>query len=531
MPLSPSTSPRPRGSLSASAFVAVDLGASSGRVMLGTLTADGLDLHEVHRFPNRPVTTDGQLCWDIDTLFAETLDGLAKAVAQCRAIGSELMGIGIDSWGVDYALLDEAGAITRPVLHHRGASDPAAQIAARPLDEAAVFARSGVPDQAINTSFRLTQQRREGPFGGERLLFIPDLWEFLLTGVVGTEPTIASTSQLLDASSGDWSEELVTLHGLEGLRLPPVFAPGSFAGLTTAAMTSRIGSATAVPVYRVAGHDTASAFAFAEPVRAGHTGTGLVSSGTWSLVGVSAAEPSLGRDALEAGFTNERGLRGTALLQNLNGMWLLHQCIHDWEKDAAPEAPAFDVAELVAEAALVPASGAVFDVADERLLAPGGMVERVARLSAEAGRPVPGTRGEIVRAVLDSLAVAYARGVRRAGELTGADLTAIRIVGGGSKNALLCQLTADASGLPVTAGPAEASSIGNIATQIVAAGLRRTLGEVYAQISGAGTRTVEYVPTTSSASDPGPSNPTRSVPRAAPQPVHRASSVEPESTS
>jgi len=503
--LPPATSPRPESSRAASAFAAVDLGASSGRVMLGTLTAAGLELHEVHRFANKPVTTDGELRWDIDSLFAETLEGLTRAVAHCDTIGAALMGIGIDSWGVDYALVDPSGTITRPVLHHRGALDPAPQIAARPLDEAAVFARSGVPDQAINTSFRLAVQSAQSPFAGERLLFTPDLWAYLLTGAVGTEPTIASTSQLLDASTGDWSKELVALHGLTGLGLPPVTAPGSFAGLTTEAITSRIGSATAVPVYRVAGHDTASAFAFAEPVAAGDTGTGLVSSGTWSLVGTTAAVPALGRDALEAGFTNERGIRGTLLLQNLNGMWILQQCIQDWDAAAAasaPDAPPLDVAGLVAEAALVPASGAVFDVADARLLAPGGMVERVAALSVEAGRTRPSTRGETVRAVLDSLAAAYARGVQRAGELTGADLTAIRIVGGGSKNALLCQLTADVSGLPVTAGPAEASSIGNIAAQIVASGLRRDLAEVYAQISGAGTETLDYLPHTASTPSP-----------------------------
>lgn len=513
MTLPPATSLPRDASRPVSAFAAVDLGASSGRVMLGILEAHGLQLQEIHRFPNRPVTTDGELCWDIDSLFAQTLDGLAKAVAQCDAIGAALTGIGIDSWGVDYALIDPDGAITRPMLHHRGAADPRPQITVRGLEESEVFARSGVPDQAINTSFRLADQASHAPFSDERLLFIPDLWVYLLTGAVGSEATIASTSQLLDATSGDWSAELVALHGLDGLDLPPLSAPGSFAGLTTEAVTSRIGSATAVPVYRVAGHDTASAFAFAEPVSAGDTGTGLVSSGTWSLVGAAAAVPSLGREALDAGFTNERGIRGTTLLQNLNGMWILQQCIEDWQAAAATTTPGapdtvatsptgLDVAQLVAEAALVPASAAVFDVADERLLAPGGMVERVARLAVEAGRERPSSPGETVRAVLDSLAAAYARGVQRAGELTGAELTSIRIVGGGSKNALLCQLTADVSGLPVTAGPAEASSIGNIAAQIVAAGLRRTLAEVYTQISGAGTETADYLPTTQASPSP-----------------------------
>ncbi|TAJ50121.1 MAG: rhamnulokinase [Herbiconiux sp.] len=528
MTLPSSTSTRPEPSRPASAFAAVDLGASSGRVMLGTLTATGLELNEVHRFPNRPVTTEGELCWDVDALFAETLEGLGRAVARCEATGATLSGIGVDSWGVDYAIIDEAGAITRPVLHHRGAPDPAPWIAGRPLDEAAVFALSGVPDQAINTSLRLSAQNARAAFAGERLLFIPDLWVYLLTGVLGTEPTIASTSQLLDASSGDWSEELVALHGLDGLTLPPVRAPGSFAGLTTEAITSRIGSATAVPVYRVAGHDTAGAFAFAEPVAPGDTGTGLVSSGTWSLVGTAAAVPALGRDALEAGFTNERGIRGTLLLQNLNGMWILHQCMQDWETDAAaPAAPPLDVAGLVAEAALVPASAAVFDVADERLLAPGGMVERVATLAEEAGRARPETRAETVRAVLDSLAAAYARGVQRAGELTGARLTAIRIVGGGSKNALLCQLTADISGLPVTAGPAEASSIGTIAAQIVASGLRRDLAEVYTQVSGDGAGTTDYLP----GGDPFPSSPA-SNPSAptAPAEASAAGPLPPEGT-
>ncbi|TFB55377.1 rhamnulokinase [Cryobacterium tagatosivorans] len=481
---------------SISAHAAIDLGASSGRVMLGILSDGGLDLSEMHRFTNEPFLDGDQLHWDINRLFSESMVGLKKAVAECSAAGTTLSSIGIDSWGVDFALVDGGGSILAPIRHHRGAVNPATLINARGLSEASVYELSGVPDQAINTSFQLAKLATEMEFTGERPLFIPDLWVYLLTGNIGTEATIASTSQLMDPSTDDWSRPLVAANGLTGLNFPPISRPGSFAGETSDTITDRIGSVDPIAVYRVASHDTASAFAFAEPTvsAAGHASggvQGLISSGTWSLVAVAVSEPVKTATARIGHFTNERGASGTLLLRNLNGMWVLQECIRDWERtDGGPVL----IQPLLAAAAAAEGSALVFDTADERLLPPGRMIERVQALCREAGRVAPVTRGEVVRAILDSLAAAYAGAFRAAEAVTGSSVTSIRIVGGGSQNALLCQLTADATGLPLLAGPTEASSIGNIAVQAVAAGKRDTVSEIYSSLHGAGTQTKSYLP-------------------------------------
>src|SRR6218665_2479410 len=472
-----------------SAHAAIDLGASSGRVMLGTLVADRWVLAEVHRFENQPVVKEKTLQWEVERLFEESLVGLAKAVERSTDLGTSLASIGVDSWGVDFALLDRLGSVVGPVPHYRGAPDPTLITADRTLTAAEVYVLSGVPDHAINTSLRLAARAKLKAFDGERLLFIPDLWVYLLTGIVGTEQTIASTSQLLSAATGAWSEDLIEASCLPGLTLPAVSAPGCFVGLTTPTITSRIGSVSAVPVYRVAEHDTASAFAFAVP---SETETiGLISSGTWSLVGLSLHEPVLSRDALCHGFTNERGIDSTLFLRNLNGMWLLQQCIQEWRSTGVPVP---ELSELLDSAAATPGDGRVFDVSDARLLAPGPMVVRIAKLSQEVGPPQPPTHGDVVRAILDSLAAAYGNALAEAAHLAGVTVTSVRIVGGGSLNPVLCQLTADATGLPVVTGPAEASSIGNIAAQIVASGVRTTITEVYNELADEGTASVTYFP-------------------------------------
>jgi rhamnulokinase len=474
----------------ASAHAAIDLGASSGRVMLGILTKDGLDLKEMHRFTNAPISDGDQLHWDIDTLFSESVIGLKRSVSECAAAGTSLTSIGIDSWGVDFALVAPSGHVHTPIRHHRGAGDPDRFIRSRGLSAESVYRISGVPDQAINTSFQLAALETEMNFNGERPLFIPDLWVYLLTGLTGTEATIASTSQLMNPTVDEWSTELVAAHGLGRLALPAISGPGSFAGMTTAAITGRIGADDAVPVFRVASHDTASAFAFARSTD-GTGAQGLISSGTWSLVGVAVDEPVKTEAALRANFTNERGAHGTLLLRNLNGMWVLQECVREWER--ADEATV-GIESLLVAAAAAAGSERVFDMADERLLPPGRMVERVGALCVEAGRPAAITRGDVVRAILDSLAASYARAIRSAETVTGTPIVSIRIVGGGSKNALLCQLTADTTGLRVLAGPAEASSIGNIAVQAVASGVCPSIGQLYSRLHGIGAETVSYVP-------------------------------------
>lgn len=490
--------------LKISAHAAIDLGASSGRVMLGLLTDAGLELKEMHRFSNEPFLDGDQLCWDINRLFSESLVGLKKAVAECAAAGTTLTSIGIDSWGVDFALLNTHDSIITPIRHHRGSADPGPFINARGLSEASVYEITGVPDQAINTSFRLAKLASEIDFAGERPLFIPDLWVYLLTGSIGTEATIASTSQLMDPFTDEWSRPLLAAYGLTSLDFPRIDSPGSSAGVTSQTITERINSVEPVTVYRVASHDTASAFAFAGPTSStaggGEGGAqGLISSGTWSLVAVALSEPLKTAAARVAHFTNERGASGILLLRNLNGMWVLQECIRDWERtDGAPVL----IEPLLVAASDAPGSKRVFDLADERLLAPGCMLERLKALCDEAGRAAPVTRGHFVRAILDSLAAAHADSIRAAETVTGTPITSIRIVGGGSQNALLCQLTADATGLPLLAGPTEASSIGNIAVQAVAAGKSHSVAEIYAGAFGVGTNTASYIPRVPSCPSP-----------------------------
>lgn len=486
---------------------AVDLGASSGRVVLGRWSAAGLELLEVRRFANGPIESDGRLVWDAERLFEETLLGLEAAVRVAQGAGARLDGIGIDSWGVDVGLVDVgfvsvggaasgpgAAAPAVPTVHHHRGADPLGPAAAAGLvDAATAYGISGVLEQAINTSYQLRSRATEtaevAPDVTRRtVLLVPDLWVQLLTGVVGAERTIASTTQLLDQRTGQWSAELIDRWGLGGFDFPTIVAPGTFAGPTTPAITERLGAAAPIPVYRVAGHDTASALAFARPADAEL----LVSSGSWSLAGVCLEQPVLTESARIAGFTNEAGVDGSSLLiRNLAGMWLLTECARGWSEEGGR---LLDPVELVEEATapsersehgVTAVSSPVFDVGDASLLVPGDMPARIAALCRAAGQDAPVGRIGVVRSIIESLAAAYAETVHACETITGTTLRSVRIVGGGSQSRLLCRRTAERTGLPVTAGPTEASALGNLAVQLVAAGAASSVAEVYRAGGGA----------------------------------------------
>lgn len=461
------------------AYAAVDLGASSGRVMLGVLGADSLALREIYRFTNAPVTVGGRLLWDVQRLFAETLSGLRRIVEIVRREDLELCGIGVDSWGVDYGLVTTDGVLRPHVGHHRGVDTSDAILANRGVTPSDAYARTGVLDQSINTAFQLMADIRAGRHErGDSILLIPDLWVYLLTSTIGAELTIASTTQLLDRGTDDWSAELIERHGLSGLHFPALQRPGTLAGVTSSAVTDKIGASAPIPVYRVAGHDTASALAIAEPAASGEVTTGLVSSGSWSLVGLALDAPVLTEDARLAGFTNELGAYGQSLfVHNLNGMWILQECLRVWGEE---DDGAINLESLLRDARQGRSAERVFDVGDKRLLAPGDMPARIVAMCAEVQRPEPRSRADVVRALLESLASAYATALDSAQRITGRSIHSVRIVGGGSRNRLLCQLTADRTRLRVIAGPREASSLGNVAVQIVGSGARATLADVYA---------------------------------------------------
>jgi rhamnulokinase len=449
--------------VSGATLAAVDLGASSGRVMTARVGPGRLDLTEAHRFANRPVRVGGTLHWDVLALYAGVLDGL-------RAAGREagrLDGVGIDSWAVDYGLLDADGVLLGNPVHYRdsrnAAAVPAVHAAVPPAE---LYAVNGLQQLPLTTVYQLAAARGTAQFAAARTaLLVPDLLAHWLTGAVGAEVTNASTTGLLDAATRGWSDELIARLGLPRGLFPPLRQPGERLGVLTDDVLAETGLTGPVPVTAVGSHDTASAVV---GVPADGDRFAYISCGTWSLVGVELEEAVLTEDGRHAGFTNELGVDGTVrYLHNVMGLWLLQESLRTW---AAAGLPA-DLPELLAAAARVPALTAVVDPDDPRFLPPGDMPARIARLCAETGQTPPQSQAETVRCILDSLALAYRRTVRRAAELSGRDVEVVHLVGGGARNALLCQLTADACGLPVLAGPVEAAALGNALVQARAGGV------------------------------------------------------------
>ena len=426
--------------------------------MAARVGPDRLDLTEVHRFANRPVRTGGTLHWDVLSLYAGVLDGLRAAG---RVDGGHLDGVGIDSWAVDVGLLDADGALLGNPVHYRDARHATAVPAVHavvPPEE--LYRVSGLQHLPFNTVFQLAAMRGTAQLAAARtVLLVPDLLAYWLTGAVGAEVTNASTTGLLDATTRGWADGLVDRLGLDRGLLPPLRQPGERLGELTADVLAETGLTGPVPLVVVGSHDTASAVV---GVPASTDRFAYVSCGTWSLVGVELEKPVLTEASRAAGFTNELGVDGTVrYLRNVMGLWLLQESQRTW---AAAGSPA-DLPDLLAAAAQVPAFTALVDPDDPRFLPPGDMPARIARACAETGQSPPQSRAETVRCILDSLALAYRRTVRRAAELSGREVEVVHLVGGGARNTLLCQLTADACGLPVLAGPVEAAALGNVLVQ------------------------------------------------------------------
>ncbi|MCX4817061.1 rhamnulokinase [Streptomyces sp. NBC_01239] len=437
-------------------YAAVDLGASSGRVMVGRVGPDSLELTEAHRFPNRPVRTPEGLRWDILALYAGVLAGL-------RAAGPALDSVGIDSWAVDYGLLDADGALLGNPVHYRDArTEGVAEKVWATVPASELYASTGLQYAPFNTLYQLTAARDSAQLAtAERLLLIPDLLSYWLTGEQGTELTNASTTQLVDPRTREWSHDIASRLGIDLGLFAPLRQPGDPAGVLRAEVLEETGLRGPVPVTVVGSHDTASAVAAVPAVEERFA---YICTGTWSLAGLELDAPVLTEASRAANFTNELGLDGTVrYLRNIMGLWLLQECVRAWGE---PE-----LGELLREAARVPALRSVVDAGDAGFLAPGRMPERIAEACRASGQPVPESRGEITRCILDSLALAHRRAVGEAQELAGHPVDVVHIVGGGTRNTLLCQLTADACGLPVVAGPTEAAALGNVLVQARAHGL------------------------------------------------------------
>ncbi|WP_120338455.1 rhamnulokinase [Cryobacterium soli] len=442
---------------------AVDLGASSGRVMLGQVGPNRLDLHSVARFPNNPVRTIDGLHWNILELYRNSLGGLRAATREAP----ELASVGIDSWAVDYALLRGDRMLGAP-FHYRDDRTAAGVQATHALvPPAELYGRNGLQVLPFNTLYQLAADRVGGDLAvADGLLLIPDLLGFWLTGRRVAERSNASTTGLLRAVGGaaaDWDTELMGRLSLPRTLFPDLVSAGEAIGPLLPAVAADVG-ANRLELVAVGSHDTASAVVGVPMLT---DDCAYISSGTWSLVGVELSAPVLSEASRAANFTNEGGVDNRVrYLRNVMGLWLLSESIRTWERDGDP----VDLPALLAQAAALPGATTLFDVDDPRFLAPGNMPDRIDEYCREHGTRPPDSRAELVRGIVESLAAAYARTLRTITELSGQPVRTVHLVGGGSQNELLCQLTADYTGLPVLAGPVEATAIGNVLLQARAQG-------------------------------------------------------------
>jgi rhamnulokinase len=437
--------------MSTHTILAVDLGAESGRVMAVHYDGGTLRLEELHRFPNTTVAVRGTLHWDFLRLWQDIQDGIAKGLALRPA------SLGVDTWGVDFALLDAAGDLLGNPVHYRDQRTDGMmeQVFAR-VDRADVFEQTGIQFMPINTLYQLMSLvERKSPqlAAAHTFLTAPDLLNYWLTGTQVCEFTNATTTQLFDPRAGDWAGGLMDSLGIPRAIFPPIVLPGM-----------RIGAYAGTPVIAPACHDTGSAVA-AVPAESPHYA--YISSGTWSLVGLEVARPIIGPAALAANVTNEGGVGGTyRLLKNVMGLWIIQQCRATW----AAQGLAYSYADLARLAQDAPPFGALIDPNDARFLPHGDHPQLIQAWCAEHGQPVPETHGQIARCVFESLALAYRDVLATLDALAGHTSNVIHVVGGGSRNELLCQMTADATGLPVVAGPVEATVLGNALVQLIALG-------------------------------------------------------------
>jgi rhamnulokinase len=452
-------------------YLAIDLGAESGRAMLADLSGHLLKLQEVHRFPNVPVNLPTGLYWNTMGLFQEMLEGLRAA----GRLTARLESVAVDTWGVDFGLLGADGALIDNPRHYR---DPRTvglpgEMFAR-IPRAEIFAATGIQFMELNSLYQLWAVHRQTPWllqNAKALLFMPDLFNYFLCGTMASERTIASTSQFYDPARGRFATELLAKLGMRPDFLAGLVDPGQRLDAMRPAVAEACGLARETPVYTTAGHDTASAVA-AVPAEGG-SGWCYISSGTWSLMGMELERPLINEASLAANFTNEVGVCGSIrFLKNIPGLWLLQECRRAW----AREGKDYSYDELIAMARETEPSSAVLDL--EAFQSAGQTAERVMEYCRATGQPVPGTPGAVCRVILYSLAVRYREVLGVLEELTGQRLGVIHIVGGGSRNRLLNQLTADVTGRRVVAGPSEATAAGNALVQALGAGQLGSLEEL-----------------------------------------------------
>jgi rhamnulokinase len=439
-------------------FLAFDLGASGGRAILGTLENSRLTLFEVHRFKNRMTRVHGAFYWNIFNLFEEMKKGLKRCINECHV---KPRSIGIDTWGVDYALVNCQGRLNglpRAYRDHR--TDHAMEQFFRVLPERETYILTGIQFMQFNTLFQLYASVLAGDpelMTADRILFTPDVFNFLFTGVMKNEYTISSTSQLLKPGSPDWETRLIHAAGIDESLFGEIVQPGTLLGSVLPEVQEETGCGD-IPCVAVASHDTASAVV---SVPAEGENWAYLSSGTWSLLGIESDRPLVSEDSMRMNFTNEGGVGGkTRFLKNIMGMWLIQECKRIWDGQRE-----MDWAEIVDLSKKAEPFKCLINPDHPMFLNPDNMPLAVAEFCKETGQPVPETKGEIARSVYDSLALKYKYTLEQMESITGRRIEKLHIIGGGANNEMLNQFTADALGIPVLAGPAEATAIGNILMQ------------------------------------------------------------------
>lgn len=459
--------------MSSRRFIACDLGAESGRVMLGTLAGGKLYLEEVHRFANVPVRVGGSIRWDVLGMFREMKAGLGMVARR----GVEVEGVSVDSWGVDYVWVGAGQPMLAPPYIYRDSrNDRAFEEGLRKVGADWLYERTGIQFMPFNTCFQLYADHRDSPglVGvADCFLMMADFFNFLLSGVRRAEVSLASTTQLLDPWRRGWSEELIRGFGFRREVFPEIVPSGTRLGGLLEEVREETGLGEGVGVFAACSHDTGSAVA-AVPAGQGE-GWAYLSSGTWSLIGVEMAEPLINADVRKANFTNEAGYGGTVrFLKNLVGLWILQECRRAWEAQGR----SFTYDEITNLAAEAEPLQQLINPDDPRFLKPGAMPEKIAAFCRETSQPPPTSPGQTARCILESLALAYRLNLDLIEQLTGKPIHTLHIVGGGSKSSLLNQFAANATRRKVLAGPAEATAAGNLLIQALASGALHSLPEL-----------------------------------------------------
>lgn len=457
-------------------FLAFDLGATSGRAVVGTITENNFEMQEIHRFPNSIMELHGKYYWNIYRIYEE----LKKALIICVKKGIKPQSIGIDTWGVDFGYISHDGILSGlPRAYRDPYTKGIPEEFFNKIPREDLYRKTGIQIMDFNSLFQLYAAQKEHSsalMNADKILFIPDLLSYMLTGKMVCEYTETSTSQIISPHTHTFDTSLLNAIGIDRKLFPTLVMPGTKIGDITKSLTAETGISN-IPVYAVAGHDTASAIA---AIPATDNDFAYLSSGTWSLMGIENEQPIINEKALHNNFTNEGGIEGTTcFLRNITGMWLLEQCRTEWEKAGRT----YDYAELISMANDAPGFRSLINPEDTLFSNPPSMTEAISQFCHTSGQPAPENDAQYIRCIFESLALCYKETLQSLKELSPHPIKRLHVIGGGSKNKLLNQWTANALGIPVLAGPSEATAIGNCMVQAMAAGVVKDRHEMRSMIN------------------------------------------------